>query len=127
MMELLEHLRRQFAYDECAPATTARRIEGECSCGHAAVAASGAHSFRRAVVAGAHPEQPQSLPVWPDFTLDQCEAQIADLALLWREFFGQLSPAGLSENVVYKNSKGEPWTSTVGDVLTHVVLHSAYH
>ncbi len=42
-------------------------------------------------------------------------------------FLGQLSPAGLLETVVYKNSKGEPWTSTVEDILTHVVLHSAYH
>ncbi len=36
-------------------------------------------------------------------------------------------PAGLAETVVYKNSKGEPWTSTVEDILTHVLLHSAYH
>jgi uncharacterized damage-inducible protein DinB len=65
--------------------------------------------------------------VWPDFTFEQCEAQITEMARLWREFLGQLSPAGLSEKISYKNSKGEPWTSTVEDVLTHVVLHSAYH
>ena len=28
---------------------------------------------------------------------------------------------------MYKNSKGEAWTSSVLDVLTHVVMHSAYH
>ena len=72
-------------------------------------------------------KQPQSLPVWPDFGFEECHAQIADLARLWREFLGQLSPSGLSEKVTYKNSKGEPWTSTVEDILTHVVLHSAYH
>jgi uncharacterized damage-inducible protein DinB len=65
--------------------------------------------------------------VWPDFTVDQCEVQIADLARLWRDFLDQLSPAGLLEKVTYRNSKGEPWTSTVEDILTHVVLHSAYH
>ena len=25
------------------------------------------------------------------------------------------------------NSKGEPWTSSVEDILTHVVLHAAHH
>ena len=25
------------------------------------------------------------------------------------------------------NSKGEPWTSRVEDILLHVVMHSAYH
>ncbi|MFZ0773779.1 MAG: DinB family protein [Candidatus Sulfotelmatobacter sp.] len=72
-------------------------------------------------------QQPQSLPVWPEFGLEKCAEQIAELAKLWREYVAQLSPAELSETISYKNSKGEPWTSTVQDVLTHVVLHSAYH
>jgi uncharacterized damage-inducible protein DinB len=29
--------------------------------------------------------------------------------------------------VSYTNSKGELWTSTVEDILTHLVIHSAYH
>lgn len=47
--------------------------------------------------------------------------------MLWRDYLGKLSSAGLSETVPYKNSKGEPWSSTVQDILTHVILHSAYH
>jgi uncharacterized damage-inducible protein DinB len=38
-----------------------------------------------------------------------------------------LPPAGLDETVDYVNSKGEPWTSSVEDILTHTVLHSSYH
>jgi uncharacterized damage-inducible protein DinB len=72
-------------------------------------------------------QQTQSLPVWPEFDLEQCEAQIAELATLWSKYVAQLSAAALAETITYKNSKGEPWTSTVQDVLTHVVLHSAYH
>jgi len=33
----------------------------------------------------------------------------------------------LAEAVDYKNSKGEPWRNRVEDVLTHVIMHSAYH
>ena len=33
----------------------------------------------------------------------------------------------LAEAVGYRNSQGEYWTSTVGDILTHVALHGAYH
>ncbi|MGA7513237.1 MAG: DinB family protein, partial [Candidatus Sulfotelmatobacter sp.] len=44
-----------------------------------------------------------------------------------RDFLSQLPPVGLMETVVYKNTKGEPWTSTVEDIVTHVLLHSAYH
>jgi uncharacterized damage-inducible protein DinB len=126
-VELREHLLRQFAYDAWA--------NGEVLAG----LKTSAHPVARPLQLLAHilsaerlwleriRKQPQSLPVWPDFTLDQCQAQIADLARLWREFLGQLSPEELSDKVAYKNSKGEPWTSTAEDVLTHVVLHSAYH
>ncbi len=50
-----------------------------------------------------------------------------ELAELWREYFSQLSPPALSQTIAYKNTKGESWASTVQDVLTHVMMHSAYH
>src|SRR5580700_6787109 len=126
-MELLEHLHRQFAYDEWANREVLAGLRAS------------PHAPARPPQLLAHilsaerlwleriRQQPQSLPVWPDFTLAQCEAQIAELAGLWSEFFGEISAVRLSEKVTYKNSKGEPWTSTVQDILTHVVLHSAYH
>jgi uncharacterized damage-inducible protein DinB len=126
-MDLLEHLRHQFAYDEWANREV---LTGLRSSAHRATRP------RQLLVHILSAErlwlermrkQPQSLPVWPDLTIDQCQAQIAEVGQLWRDYFGQLSPTGLSEQVAYKNSKGEPWTSTVEDVLTHVVLHSAYH
>ncbi len=126
-MELLNHLRRQFAYDAWANREVLAGLRAST------------RPVARPLQLLAHilsaerlwleriRKQPQSLPVWPDFTFDQCEAQIAGLAQLWRDFLGQLSLAGLAEKVAYKNSKCEPWTSTVEDVLTHVLLHSAYH
>ena len=38
-----------------------------------------------------------------------------------------LSPERLAERISYTNSKGERWTSTVEEILTHLVIHSAYH
>ena len=37
------------------------------------------------------------------------------------------SVADLSQTVTYKNTKGEAWSSSIGDILTHVLMHSAYH
>ena len=70
---------------------------------------------------------PQSLPVWPDFTLQQCESQAQQVAILWKDFLSSLDPAALSRPVSYKNSKGEAWDSTVRDILLHVITHSAHH
>jgi uncharacterized damage-inducible protein DinB len=53
--------------------------------------------------------------------------QLAKLPQLWRDHQNGLTPAQLFRPIAYTNTKGEPWTNTVGDILTHVVLHSAYH
>lgn len=71
--------------------------------------------------------KPQSLPVWPDFTLSQCQEHADELPRLWRNYLEESAPAGLSRSVQYKNSKGEPWSSRESDILMHVIVHSAYH
>jgi uncharacterized damage-inducible protein DinB len=71
-------------------------------------------------------QRPPSLPVWPNADLEQCEAQAAEMAKLWREYLDGIN-GDFSRVVAYKNSKGESWTSTVLEILTHVVMHSSYH
>jgi uncharacterized damage-inducible protein DinB len=72
-------------------------------------------------------QQPQSSPVWPKETLENCAAEITEMGRLWREYLEKTTDGALAETVSYKNSKGEPWTSTLADILTHVIMHSAYH
>jgi uncharacterized damage-inducible protein DinB len=126
-MELLEHLRRQLAYDEWANREVLAALSGS------AVFTSRSRQLLAHILSAERlwleriRKQPQTLPVWPDLSLDQCEAQIAELAFLSREYLSQISSTMLSESVAYQNSKGEAFTSTVQDILTHVVLHSAYH
>jgi uncharacterized damage-inducible protein DinB len=76
--------------------------------------------------------EPQSMPVWPEFddpnsAIKECEAMADEMAHVWRNYLNELPTGGLEENVEYRNSKGEPWSSRVEDVLTHVLMHSAYH
>lgn len=124
-MNLLESLRRQFVYDEWANQEVLRALRSG--------------GDQRSIQLATHilaaerlwleriRQQPQSSPVWPNADLDQCEAQSAELGRLWREYLNSITDDDLSTEVSYKNTKGEPWTSTVGDILTHVVMHSAYH
>ena len=72
-------------------------------------------------------QDPAPVVVWPEFTLEQCAAESEAMAGAWGRFLDGGPGADLERPVGYRNSKGEPWTSTVGDILTHVVTHSAYH
>lgn len=71
--------------------------------------------------------QPSPVTVWPDFDLDALSAELNKLHLVWERHLANLLPEHFTARVDYVNSKGEPWTSTVEDVLTHLFMHSAYH
>jgi uncharacterized damage-inducible protein DinB len=76
-------------------------------------------------------KQPQSMPVWPTSTMEDCTALADEMSSALRNYLTQLAtrlPSGsLDDKVEYRNSKGELWSSRVEDILTHVLLHSAYH
>jgi uncharacterized damage-inducible protein DinB len=71
--------------------------------------------------------EPPVLAVWPDLDLEQCAAGVARLAEQWPRYLGTLRDEDLEESVGYRNTRGEYWTSTVGDILTHVTMHGSYH
>jgi len=76
-------------------------------------------------------KRPQSMPVWPSSTMQDCTALADEMSSAWRDYFTQLAtklpPGSLDDKIEYRNSKGELWSSRVEDILTHVLLHSAYH
>jgi uncharacterized damage-inducible protein DinB len=72
-------------------------------------------------------EEPPRLPVWPEFDLDDTARCLLESRRLWTAHLERLTPDDLPDAVGYRNSKGEFWTSTLGDILTHVSHHGAYH
>jgi uncharacterized damage-inducible protein DinB len=70
---------------------------------------------------------PQSLPVWPEWTLEEMEAQLPRLKREWKVFLGEKKPPDLALRFQYTNSKGEHFSSTIGDTAMHVAMHGAYH
>ncbi len=126
-MDLLDHYRRLFAYNAWA--------NQEVLNGFRQVGAPPPRALRLlAHVLGTEYEwksrivgQHSPVAIWPDFTLADCERNARELPQVWRVFLDRLAPARLGETVTYFNSKGEKWSNTIADILTHVVMHSAYH
>jgi len=126
-MELRAHLRRLLEWDGWANRETIASLRA------AAAPPARALRFMAHVPAterlwlGRLRQDPAPVVVWPESTLDECAAEVEGMARAWPLFFDGPPPADLERTVGYRNSKGEPWTSAVGDVVTHVVIHSAYH
>lgn len=66
------------------------------------------------------------LAVWPELGVDACREKVTALARLWPEFL-EAHRKALGDTVSYTNTRGEAWTNTVEEILTHVTIHSAYH
>ncbi len=64
------------------------------------------------------------MAVWPELTFDDAANELDALKRAWREVLAAFDPR---MDVAYTNSKGEPWTSSAGDIVMHVILHGAYH
>lgn len=126
-MSLTEHLRRQFSYDAWAnrEVLSAMRAHGG---GDARSLQLLSHILAAERLWMERLEQQQqSTPVWPERDLAQCEVEMGEMSRLWTAYLAAITDGSLAQTIPYKNSKGERWESAVGDILTHVVMHSVYH
>ena len=126
-MNLADYLRRQFAYDEWANREVLNAIRAADGDNHRSLQLMSHILAAELVWLGRLKQQPQSVPLWPEVGLAECEAQAAKMGGQWLEFLDLITAGDVSQSISYRNSKGEEWTSTIVDVLTHVVIHSAYH
>jgi uncharacterized damage-inducible protein DinB len=124
---IADYLRKEFAYDGWANRETLAAIR-------AAGGANGRSLQWMAHLLAAERvwldrlrQVPQSVPVWPEADLEHCELESEKLTQQWHEYLELATAGDISQTISYKNTKGESWTSTIIDVLTHVVIHSAYH
>jgi uncharacterized damage-inducible protein DinB len=121
---VIRHLRRVFRYDGWANRETLRSLDKSAP----------PRSLKwLAHIIGAEylwmarlRRRPETIPVWPELDVDACGERLDELSRLWPEYLDDAARS-LAEMIPYTNSKGETWTNTVEEILTHVVIHSAYH
>jgi uncharacterized damage-inducible protein DinB len=127
VVNVADYFRRQFAYDAWAnhEVLTAIRAAGGADVRSLQLMSHILGAER--VWVDRLKQVPQSVPVWPEGDLERCEADAASLEHVWAEHLDLITAGDVAQTISYKNSKGEAWTSTIADILTHVLLHSAYH
>jgi uncharacterized damage-inducible protein DinB len=68
-----------------------------------------------------------TLTIWPELTFAECEDRLGALSAAWQAYLDHLHPEQLSEKLDYLNSKGQPFSARIADILTHVINHASYH
>lgn len=116
----MDEMRRLFAYDDWANREALRSLRGAPKAALRRMAhILGAQRTWLHRLSGGPPVE-----VWPDLSLDACEAQLDDLRERWRDHLGKEQ---LARSVVYTNTKGQRFEGTAREILMQVVLHGAYH
>ena len=126
-MEFLEYLRKLCEYDHWANREVARALQAAPQPPARSVRLLGhvvgtEWTWRSRIL----PES-KKMAVWPQLTVEQILQEVKELRTAWVGDLGKLTPARLLESTAYTNSKGEHFRSQLGDILMHVVMHSAYH
>jgi len=67
------------------------------------------------------------LAVWPSLTLDDCARVGPANVSGFRKLLSTLSDDDFDRQIAYRNSAGDPFTSTLEDILTHATMHGSYH
>lgn len=126
-MNLADYLRRQFVYDAWANQEVLNAIRTQGGGDARSL------EFMCHILAAERlwlerlQQQPQSVPVWPKPDFAWCQAEASEMGSRWHKFLDLITAGDVNLTVSYTNSKGEPWENTIMDVLTHVIMHSAYH
>jgi uncharacterized damage-inducible protein DinB len=126
-MDLLNYLHKLYAYDYWANREVARVLQAAAQAPPRSLRLM-AHvvgtewTWRGRMLAGS-----KKIAVWPQLSAEQIVQEVEELHGMWASYLGQLTPPGLSKPASYVNSKGEHFSNKIGDILMHVVMHSAYH
>ena len=71
--------------------------------------------------------QTPSRQVWQEVPWDQLRTDYASLHQQWMNLLERSTEADLAGIVPYQNSLGDSYSSTLADIITHVVNHGTHH
>lgn len=127
LMKTLDRLHQWFSYDEWANGEVLRSFRSAGSPPSRSLKLMAHVVGTEYVWLSRIQAQESPLAVWPELDLAQCEQHVQQLGRIWSSYLNELEEAACQKQVAYQNSKGETWKNSVEDILTHVVMHSAYH
>ena len=66
-------------------------------------------------------------PLWERYKVRELKSMVEESSRNWLNYLDEHQLETFEEMIYYSNSKGIKYESTIGDIITHVIAHSAYH
>jgi uncharacterized damage-inducible protein DinB len=71
--------------------------------------------------------QTNNLNPWKNLSLDEAIILSSQSTKEWIDFLKDMTENDFDVSIKYVNTKGESYSSTIKEMLTHVINHSTYH
>ncbi len=65
--------------------------------------------------------------IWPEWEAEQIALAIEENFVEWRSFIESTQPGDFEKMIHYNNSKGEPFSNRLADIITQVINHGTHH
>lgn len=62
-----------------------------------------------------------------DVSIDQSRAALEESMGMWQTFLDKLEGMDLAAPITYRNIRGDEFTNSLEEILTHVLNHGTYH
>jgi uncharacterized damage-inducible protein DinB len=121
-----EFLLRLFDYDEWAISQSLSSLEAPDN-PEAQLMLSHVLSAERIWLIRLKGEDSSGVKVFEGFSLEECARMAGELHTGYAEFIDSLAEEDFGRVLTYKNTKGVEFSTSIGDILTHVGLHGMYH
>jgi uncharacterized damage-inducible protein DinB len=121
-----EFLYKLFTYDEWAIARSLSSLQGAVN-PEAQLMLSHILSAENIWMTRLRGEDSSTIPVFEEFSLEECARMSDGLHREYLAYIDSLAESAFDTLVSYKNTKGDPFQTSVKDILTHVGLHGVYH
>ncbi|MCC7479220.1 DinB family protein [bacterium] len=125
---MLELLQRMFAYDRWANRQMLATIKALDSPGPRLTSLF-AHlcGSKRMWLGRINANEDALATTWPEISLEDSEKLLELLDELWSNLLATLEDGDLAREVHYTMPDGKAGMQTLGDIITHSMLHSQYH
>ena len=124
---MLDFLRRLFEYDYWANSRVVENLESVNQKEQPLKYFSHVLGSQFIWLARLHAQDTSGKSPWFNLQVSECRAKVEELKETWKKFLEGLKEEELQSKISYKNPQGLEFESRIGDILTHVIIHSAYH
>ena len=123
---MLDAIKRLFAYDTWA---NARALDALKGAGSPKPFAPLAHLLvaEKIWLMRLHGEDTSTVDKSPELSREECESLFEELRASYESYVNSLDESELVSLLTYRNFKGTEFRTPVGEILTHVLMHGAYH